>query len=260
MRFEETIASSVEALKPVVGAARKGATAASACLKMLDGGEIKTLSRKLADAEQELVKALEGLQQFSSSWEDCGIADYFACEEYQDELKAALAESGVDYHEHGDVLYVYPAILRLDTAGRAVKIDKKTEIHLRPRTLAAILSAVQNRPNRFPAARFLASLFKVYKALASSNIKKSEPWAGKSLYLRDIYEIMAAAPGSDYSEQEFVRDMYLLDASGESLEVRGHTAVLEASSSTRDDRKMLSVITRDGQRRLYCTIRFNASE
>jgi hypothetical protein len=78
--------------------------------------------------------------------------------------------------------------------------------------------------------------------------------------LRDIYEIMASAPGSDYTEQEFVRDIYLLDASGETLEVRGHQAVLEASSSTRDERKTMSIITRDGQKRLYCTIRFNSTE
>lgn len=260
MKFEDAVAGGVENLKPVVGAAKRGATAASACLKMLDGGEIKTLSRKLADAEQELVKALDGIRQFSTGWEECGIGDYFGCDEYQDELRNTLEESGVDYHEHGDVLYVYPALVRLDTSGRSVKIDKKSEVRVRPRTLAGILSAVQNRPSRFPAARFLGSPFKVYKALASSNIKKSEPWAGKSLYLRDIYEVMAAAPGSDYSEQEFVRDVYLLDASGESLETRGHTAVLEASSSTRDDRKTLSIITRDGQRRLYCTIRFNPAE
>ena len=77
------------------------------------------------------------------------------------------------------------------------------------------------------------------------------------MFLKDICEMMSAAPGSDYTEQEFVLDIYLLDASGDDLEVRGHLAVLEASSGTRDERKTLSIITRDGQKRLYSTIRFD---
>ncbi len=75
--------------------------------------------------------------------------------------------------------------------------------------------------------------------------------------LKDIYEMMSAAPGSDYTEQEFVRDIYLLDASGDDPEVRGHVASLEASGGTRDERKTLYIITRDGQKRLYSTIRFD---
>jgi len=39
--------------------------------------------------------------------------------------------------------------------------------------------------------------------------------------------------------------------------VSGYIATLEASSATRDTAKTLSIITRDGQRRLYCAIRFD---
>ncbi|MBI2844778.1 MAG: hypothetical protein HYX78_15400 [Armatimonadetes bacterium] len=257
MRFEDTVTAGVGEMEPVLRAAKKGASAASACSKMIESGEIKNIARKLGEAEQELTRAVEGIREFRGKWESSEIGDYFGSDDYMAELKVLLDELGVDYHTLGDVLYVYPALVRLDPNSNVVRIDKKAEVRVRPRALAGILQAVQNRPTRFPAGRFLGSLFKVYKALATSNLKRNEPWAGKSLYLRDIYEVIAAAPGSDYSEQEFVRDIYLLDASGESLEVRGHVAVLEASSSTRDERKTMSIITRDGQRRLYCTIRFN---
>jgi hypothetical protein len=260
VRFEETVTDGVSEIEPAIKAAKKGAAAAAVCSKMLGSGEIKSIPKKLGEAEQELAKAIEGIREFRAKWENCGIEEYFGSDEYTDELTTLLGELGVDYHSVGDVLYVYPALVRLDANAKAVKIDKKPYITVRPGTLAGILQGVQNRPSKFPAGRFLSSLFKVYKALASSNLKRSEPWAGKSLYLRDIYEIMASAPGSDYTEQEFVRDIYLLDASGETLEVRGHQAVLEASSSTRDERKTMSIITRDGQKRLYCTIRFNSTE
>lgn len=257
MQFEQIVMESLASLEPAVKAARKGAAAASASGRMVGDGQIKGLSRKLAEAEEELARAAEQIRTFREQWETADAAAHFGSEEYTAELVAALEEAGVDVHRLADVFYVYPALVRLDANAQAARIDKKLEPRLRPRTLAAILRDIQNRPSRFPAGRFAASLFKVYKALGSRNLRKGEQWAGKSMFLKDIYEVISAAPGSDYTEQEFVRDIYLLDASGERLEVRGHVAVLEASSGTRDERKTLSIITRDGQKRLYCTIRFD---
>ncbi|MDO8587076.1 MAG: hypothetical protein Q7T82_08565 [Armatimonadota bacterium] len=257
MRLEQVVVDSLTEIEPAIKAAKKGAAAASASGRMLGDGEIKNLGKKLAEAEEELARAVEGFRAFREQWETVDVSGYFGSEDYIGELSAALDDSGVDAHRLADVLYVYPALVRLDAGALAARIDKKIEARVRPSTLARILKNIQNRPSRFPAGRFLTSLFKVYKALGARNLRKGEEWAGKSMFLKDIYEILSAAPGSDYTEQEFVRDIYLLDASGEALEVRGHIASLEASSSTRDERKTLSIITRDGQRRLYSSICFN---
>ncbi len=259
MTFEHVVTDNLAALEPAVKAARKGASAAIASGKMLTDGEIKSIPRKLAEAEEELARALEGIRAFKEEWAGFGLDEYFGSDAYLAELVSCLEELGVDVHQLDEVLYVYPALVRLDANTQAVRIDKKQEPRLRPRTLARILRDVQNRPSKFPAGRFLTSLFKVYRALGSHNLKKGEQWAGHSMYLRDIYEMLSSAPGSEYTEQEFVRDIYLLDASGEDLEVRGHLAVFEASSGTRDEKKTLSIITRDGQKRLYCSIRFDAA-
>lgn len=257
MQFEQSMIESLAILEPAVKSAKKGAAAASASAKMLADGEIKNLGKKLADAENELSSALEQIREFREEWEKLGVADYFGSEEYVSELLDALSDAGVDVHPHGDVLYAYPALVRLDVNALSSRIDKKAEPRVRPQRLAAILRDIQNRPTRFPTGRFLGSLFKIYKALGSRNLKSGEDWSGRSMFLKDIYEVIAAAPGSDYSEQEFVRDIYLLDASGEELESRGYLALLQASSTTRDEKKTLSIITRDGQKKLYSTIRFD---
>lgn len=258
MRFEQFVTDNLALLEPAVKVAKKGSAATGAALRMLSDGEIKSLGRKLAEAEEELVSATEQIHALRQSWSESNIDEYFATEEYMGELMTCLEEAGVDAHRVADVLYVYPALVRFDPGSQTSRIDKKLEPRIRPRTLAGILKNIQNRPSRFPASRFLTSLFKVYKALGSRNLSRGEQWAGRSMFLKDIYEMMSAAPGSDYTEQEFVRDVYLLDASGDELEVRGHLAVLEASSGTRDERKTLSIITRDGQKRLYSTIRFDS--
>lgn len=257
MHFEDIVVGNLAVIEPVIKAAKKGAAAANASGKMLNGGEIKNLSKKLTEAEEELSRAVDGIRAVREQWAESDIYDYFGSEDYVDELLESLEDAGVDVHRVADVLYVYPALIRLDSNSQAARVDKKLEPRIRPNILAGILKNIQNRPSKFPAGRFLSSLFKIYKALGSRNLKRGEEWAGKSILLRDIYELMSAAPGSDYTEQEFVRDIYLLDASGEALEIRGHVAVLEASSGTRDERKTLSIITRDGQKRLYCAIRFD---
>lgn len=257
MTFEEMIAESASLFDPVQKSARKGAAAATAAGKMVDGGDIRGISRKLDEAEDELSRAVEGVQEFRINWEQHGFDERFASEEYIEELFRYLDDAKVDYHRMDDVIYIYPALLRIDPAGKSVRIDKKSEVRVRPQVLAHMLRDIQNKPNRFPAGQFLRALFKVYKSLASRNLKKSEPWAGKSILLRDIYEMLSAMPGANYTEQEFARDIYLLDASGVELEVAGHLAKLEASSGTRDEKKTLAIVTRDGRRRLYCTIRFD---
>jgi len=257
MTFEEEIAVCRSFLEPTLKSAKRGAAAAATASKMLTDGDIKSISKRLDEAELELSRAAQGFREFRDRWLDSGVHDYFGSQEYFAELLESLEQAQVDCHRLDQVLYVYPALVRVDPEGKAVRIDKKSFVTVHPRKIAGILHDLQNRPSRFPAARFLRSLFKVYKALASSNLKRSERWVGKSLYLRDIYNVMSATPGSGYSEQEFVRDVYLLDSCGEPLEVPGHVATLQASSGTRDASKTLSIITREGQRRLYCTIRFD---
>ena len=257
MTFEQIVVEKLSAFDPTLKAARKGASAAVASGKMLVDGEIKSIPKKLAEAEDELSRALDGIRAFRQEWPETGIEDYYGSENYINELISSLEELGVDVHQLDDVMYVYPALVRLDTNSLSVRIDKKLQPKVRPSALAKILRDIQSRPSKFPTGRFLTSIFRVYKALGSRNLRKGEEWAGKSMYLKEIYEMLSAAPGSDYTEQEFVRDIYLLDASGEELEVRGYMATLEASSGTRDEKKTLSIITRDGQKRLYCTIRFD---
>jgi hypothetical protein len=257
MSFEQTASERIAQFDPIARAARKGSGAVLKAGKMLADGDIRSISKRLSEAEEELFRAAEGIRGFWAEWDEARLEEYFGSEEYISELIACLDEQGIDQHRVGDVLYVYPVLVRFDVNARTVRIDKKIETRVRPQVLAGILSDIQNRPTRFPTGRFLNSLFRVYKALGSHNLPRTGDWAGKSMFLRDIYEMLSASPGSDYSEQEFVRDIYLLDASGEPLEVRGYIASFQQSSGTKDDRRTMSIITRDGQRRLYCSIRFD---
>ncbi|MGB9618984.1 MAG: hypothetical protein ACPL7K_01070 [Armatimonadota bacterium] len=256
MRFEEEIEQCVEILTPSVDSALKSAREGKTALKMLQDGDLKGVSKRLDEVESCLSDALEGLRRFRDRWLNSGIHDYFGSDEYLEELESLLKGARVDCHRLDEAFYVYPAIVRVDRDAKTVRIDKKSYSTVRPSKLTEILQDLQNCPGR-PRAKFLRSLFNVYKKLASSNLKRSERWEGKLIYLKDIYSMMSSAPDSDYSEQEFVRDLYLLDASGEPLEVSGHIATFQASSGRRNAAKTLSIITRDGQRKVYCTIRFD---
>lgn len=257
MTFEEVIQDSLPQTDQILKASKKGTSAVAACCKHLAEGDLRSLARRLEDAEEFLQLAAKQIASFRKSWQGDELSEYFGTEGYLEELFGYLREYQVNFHLNGEVLYVYPVLVRFDKEKTALKVNRKADPRVGPQMLARRLKDLQDRPSKFPVSRFLRSLFRVYKALASANLKRSEPWAGRSLPLRDIYNLLSASPGNEYSEQEFVRDLYLLDSSGEPLEVGDYVATLQASSGTRDEKKTMSIITRDGQRKLYCSIRFD---
>lgn len=163
MTFEQVVIDALAELASVLKAAEKRKTSASALHRMLDSGNIRDIEKKLTEAEEELSKALEGIRAFKELWQKNGLDGYFGSPEYTTELTECLDESGVDYHQVGNAFYVYLALVRLEQDSKEVRIDKKTEPRLRPKTLAKILYDIQNRPSKFRQADFCAPFSRCIK-------------------------------------------------------------------------------------------------
>lgn len=67
MRFERFVIDGLAVLEPAVKAAKKGSAATGAAVPMLSDGEIKSLGKKLAEAEEELASATEQIHAFRQS-------------------------------------------------------------------------------------------------------------------------------------------------------------------------------------------------
>lgn len=115
---------------------------------------------------------------------------------------------------------------------------------------------VQKSGPKFNAAQFLDTLRIAYE------LKKGQRTGGVEK-LVDIYRILTVLPLAkrEYSLQEFARDIYLLDASGETMARDGLKARLHpGATAARNRSNLLVVVTRDGEERTYYGIEFFETE
>ena len=178
---------------------------------------------------------------------------------YSAELIARANRAELRISQLENRLYCYPALLRILPGDRAVMVDKKRERRLRPRFLINLLRDLQNRPPRFRAGDFLASLAAAYEVAIKSNPNRSY---GTVVSLGELYDLLTMLPGQarDYSRQEFARDVYLLDQSGETETKNGQRIEFHAGAGARLPRGTLTIVTQQGHERKYHGISFQRVE
>ena len=127
--------------------------------------------------------------------------------------------------ERNGRLYCFPLLLRIDANQSAVRIGRKIERTVRPSELVLLLAKAQKRPQRFREQAFLDLIWRAYRRLLGRDWNGTDP--GRVTALTDIHDTLTLLPGSDYSQDEFARDLLLLDRcpdlrtrSGERFEFR----------------------------------------
>ena len=115
--------------------------------------------------------------------------------------------------EEDERLLCYPSLVRVLPGDAAVEVDRVRDRRLRPSVLVAALAAAQQRAPRFRPEPFLDSLYGAYRLVLAREGKA----AGAVVRLVDVWSVLTLLPGQsrDYTKQEFARDLYLLDQSGE---------------------------------------------
>ena len=185
-------------------------------------------------------------------------------EQYIDAIKTVADAKGLRIHEQDELLISYPSIVRVLPAERAVRVDKKRVVTVRPSYLVDLLLANQKKSSGFPPQRFLESLYSVYTDIvdrSSSDILSSR--SGSVVPLARIYKLMTSLPGAarDYDRNDFARDLYLLDSNGPRRTRNGATVSFPSSTGTRKrSRDLFSFIGPEGDNAEYYGIRFSESD
>ncbi len=256
MCLEESLAKTESDAEAALKAA---STAVRALKKVRDAAKVGNLPdlRKLLDASEKAVASLKGeVEQTKLGW-DFDAEYYLSSGGYQVEVQQKARELGVRMSELGERLYCYPSLISVLPGDKAVIIDKAREKRLRPSVLVQHLKSLQNRPVRFKSEAFLESLYDAYKIA----VEKRRKEAGTQIALAEIYALLTLLPGQsrEYSRQEFARDLYLLDESGNSATRRGLTVNLHPARGSEADSRIFSIITKDGRVKQYYGISFAQS-
>lgn len=240
--------------------ALKTATAAVSSLKKFrtaaQTGNLREL-RKSIDTAEQAITALR--QQFTNAKEGWNFDEetYLSNKGFISEILDSAGQIDLKIFEQDDRLYCYPFLIRILPGERSVLIDKVRERRLRPAVLVKHLKDLQNKPSRFKPEAFLESLLSAYEIVVAPRGKELIN-TGIVIKLRDIYDLLTLLPGQskEYSMYEFARDIYLLDQSRIIRTKKGLIVAFPASTGTKTNTGVITVITQEGSVKKYYGISF----
>ncbi len=251
------------------GAAQKSASnvvsQARALVKAAQTGNVANIKRCQEKLNEGLTALRQEVSNAGSCWPFSDEEEQLLFgEQYIDAIKTIADEKGLRIQEQDELLISYPSIVRILAAERAVRVDKKRVVAVRPSYLVDLLLANQKKSSGFPPQRFLESLYSVYTDISdSSSADPLSSGSGSVVPLARIYKLMTALPGGarDYDRNDFARDLYILDSNGPRRTRNGATVSFPSSTGTRRrSRDLFSFIGPQGDSAEYYGIRFSGSD
>ena len=218
-------------------------------------GDIRALQGGFESLAQGADSVAQNVANVADSWEFDTEA-YMRDGGYTAELLAEARLAGISISEQDGRLFAFPVLVSLDPGRGLVSLDRKAVRGIRPSALVKALAQQQRRPPRFKPEAFLASLYTAYGVSTSGKWDRSLP--GPVVRLLDIYTLFTLLPSGkkDYSQLEFVRDIYLLDTTPDLLTADGYRLSFEASTGTKGRAGVLSIVTEGGGERRYYGVSF----
>ncbi len=219
-------------------------------------GQISEIGKGLGGLDDRLADAQAATRDLSDAWRFDASA-YFADGRFLADLKTAAAEQKLDMFERNGRIYCFPVLMRIEANQSAVRIGRKIERAIRPRELVRLLAKAQKRPQRFREQAFLDLIWRAYRRLVGREWNGTDP--GRVVALIDIHETVTLLPGSDYPQEEFARDLLLLDRRPD-LRARSGERFEFPRGTTTKGIKPLIVYDEQGAERIYYGIRFVPGE
>ena len=263
--FEQAFSDMEKAAASAAKSATDLTKLARALEKAAKDGNIAAAKR----AQRSMSEAINSLrQEVSNSVESWPFGEdeeqRYLNDEYVQELRTVAAGRGLDIYERDGRMIAHPSVVRVLPSSRAVRIDRKQVSTIRPSRLTDILLDIQKKPPRFPAARFLESLYLVYSEITREEGPNRMVAAhqGRVVQLERVYRLLTSQPGSDreYNRTDFTRDLYLLDRDGPRTTRGGLQVSFPASSGTRGSQGVFSFVAPDGQVVTYYGIQFSGGD
>ncbi len=253
--LEEALAQAEANAEAVLKTADKVVKAIKGMRKAARDGDL----RKLRAAPEAVRQSMNGLdhevQRIEVAW-DFDEEAYLRDGGFVDEVLEEARRQGLRLVLQDDRLYCYPVLISVSAADRAVKIDRKPERRIRPSVLVSGLRDRQKQQPRFKSDAFLESLWTAYRIAVERN--PGQRHVGSVVPLRELYDLFTLMPGRtrEYAVQELARDVYLLDQSGTTITKDGATIEFHASTGTKSERGVISIVTQTGAEKRYFGISF----
>jgi hypothetical protein len=217
-------------------------------------GQLREISRTL----EALVGSARAVSQAAVnsqlSWR-FPAEEYVREGSYLRELLALARQDGLpNVREVDGEIFSFPIIVKIDAGDLSLRLGKRKVRHLRPSQLVRALKDARTQPARDNLQRTLNAFEKAY--LVATGGKH-----GMAVPLKQVYDLLVLRPGqsSEYTELDFMVDVYKLDRAAPQVTKSGREMSLPASTAARGGRGT-RFVTESGEERLYASIRFDPVE
>jgi hypothetical protein len=246
----------LEELDGCLAAAAKALAAAQRQLRLAADasrqGNLRDLPRLLDGAVDAAGALVRSSQDARRSWafegqrhlEDGG---------YVAELLESAGAGGLEgVREVDGQLYSFPVVIKVDARDLSVVVGRKVQRGVRPSAVVALLKRLRTQPARDNLRPLLTAFEKAYLAATGGD-------DGIAVPLRRIYELLVLRPGQsrEYTQVDFLLDVYRLDRAGAQVTPAGRELSLPASTGTRGGGGN-RFVTETGDERYYSSIRFDS--
>jgi hypothetical protein len=250
--LEQSLDSLDDALDNAALSVKTAASELKKLHKLAAEGDLKGLKKRLLllrEMSAELVSRFEVINtSFTPPSEK-----FFTDGAFQREVIEVGKQNGMTIFEVNGTLVAFPNVVKVHAAEPAAEINRRRVSHLRPSRLVQILRAAKDAGPRVPPKELIEVLHRAYE----TQIQKASQTRGSTVRLVDIFELLTILPKTvaDYSKEDFVRDLYTLDASGIVQTKTGNVLTLPASTGTKGTAHM-EVVTASGELKPYYGIAF----
>jgi len=251
-----SLESALVQLDERLGATARALAAAHKRLKQAVEASRQGNVRELPGALESLVESSATLAQTAVNAHGSWAFDSRGHLEAGDYVAELLAQAGTDglagAREVDGQLYSFPVIVKVDARDLSLMIGKKVHRHLRPSSVVGLLRRMRSQPARDNTRQLVTAFEKAYLAVTGGE-------DGVAVPLRRVYDLLVLRPGQgrEYTELDFMLDVYKLDRGGQQLTPAGREMSLPASTGTKGG-KGIRFVAETGEERLYSSIRFDS--
>ena len=263
--LEEAFSESEQSAEAVQKSAGKVVSLARAMSRAAKTGNIALIKRSQDNLGETLSVLEQDISNAASSWplseeEEKQIME----EQFAKDLIQCASELGLNIYEQDGALISYPSIVRILTADRSVRVDRKKVSTIRLTFLVDLLVKNQKRSSGIASPRFLEALYGVYSDISGGKSRDLlSNLRGPVVPLARIYKLLTSLPGvsRDYDRSDFSRDLYTLEIEGPHQTRKGSKVSFPSSTGTRRrSSDVFSIIGPDGSRVEYYGIQFTESD
>ena len=215
-------------------------------------GKLRDLPRALTNVVQASDALAQTVLNAERSWA-FDVHGHLESGRYVAELLEHAEASGLSGAREVDgQLYSFPVIVKVDARDPSLKIGRKLDRAMRPSVIVETLQQMRGQPVKDSVVRqLLVSFEKTYLVVTRSE-------DGIAVPLKNLYDafVLRVGQSREYTQLDFLLDVYWLDRSGPHVTPSGRELTFPASTGTRGG-KGLPFVTETGEQRTYSSIRFD---